>query len=421
MAFVAYARAILGCLVLEGLRAGVWQGVQHGAQTFVADVHQPLSASAQPAEEAICASPALCACRSSMARGIPGLCPKSHGGMSLCTRRARVIALLAWPARREDSCLSEPAYLSAICAESVRTSIGCEPFCCASRESTPWWTRCSIIWALLPYMSDSPWQDLLGIATWRSSTSSMRRDRWKQAPPLYTFVHGGAHSSMIQTVKKSGSVSPSMKQRPWRILETGAAGATDGEQCREQAASGPRDAGGSSHGALLGPPGADGRASERGGALQTLVTTTGGRWWRPPEGTSTRIGPCPSRGRSSGYGPSCCSWTGHRSRAAAGESRRTGSLSRCWGSWQHAESARRTKDGGGGDGDDKKGRGKGGQSDVLVSGEQQLFIGKHKEYGNVMISPELLAYGAQEAEKEVSVMKQERKAREERALARKDI
>ena len=37
-----------------------------------------------------------------------------------------------------------------------------------------------------------------------------------------------------------------------------------------------------------------------------------------------------------------------------------------------------------------------------------------------MISPELLAYVAQEAEKEVAVMKQVRKAREERALARKD-
>ena len=57
---------------------------------------------------------------------------------------------------------------------------------------------------------------------------------------------------------------------------------------------------------------------------------------------------------------------------------------------------------------------------MLVSGEQQLFTGKHKEYGNVMISPELLAYVAQEAEKEVSVMRQVRKAREERALACRD-
>ena len=37
-----------------------------------------------------------------------------------------------------------------------------------------------------------------------------------------------------------------------------------------------------------------------------------------------------------------------------------------------------------------------------------------------MISPELLEYVAKEAEKEVNVMKQVRKAREERALSRKD-
>ena len=86
--------------------------------------------------------------------------------------------------------------------------------------------------------------------------------------------------------------------------------------------------------------------------------------------------------------------------------------------WQYAESARKAKDGDG-DGGGKKSKGSG-KGDVLVSGEQQLFTGKHKEYGNVMISPELFAYVAQEAEKEVSVMKQVRKAREERALARRD-
>ena len=37
-----------------------------------------------------------------------------------------------------------------------------------------------------------------------------------------------------------------------------------------------------------------------------------------------------------------------------------------------------------------------------------------------MISPGLLEYVAKEAEKEVNVMKQVRKAREERALSRKD-
>ena len=85
--------------------------------------------------------------------------------------------------------------------------------------------------------------------------------------------------------------------------------------------------------------------------------------------------------------------------------------------WQYAESAKKQADGGGDGGKKPKGGGKG---DVLVSGELQLFTGKHKEYGNIMISPELLEYVAKEAEKEVNVMKQVRKAREERALSRKD-
>ena len=85
--------------------------------------------------------------------------------------------------------------------------------------------------------------------------------------------------------------------------------------------------------------------------------------------------------------------------------------------WQYAESSKKAGEAGG-SGDNKKGKG-GGKGDVLISGEMQLFTGKHKEYGNIMISPELLEYVSKEAEKEVNVMKQVRKAREERALARK--
>ena len=85
--------------------------------------------------------------------------------------------------------------------------------------------------------------------------------------------------------------------------------------------------------------------------------------------------------------------------------------------WQYAESSKKAGKAGG-SGDNKKGKG-GGKGDVLISGEMQLFTGKHKEYGNIMISPELLEYVSKEAEKEVNVMKQVRKAREERALARK--
>ena len=47
---------------------------------------------------------------------------------------------------------------------------------------------------------------------------------------MRTFGRGGARSSMLQTVRKSGSASPITKLRPGRILETGAAGTTDGEQ-----------------------------------------------------------------------------------------------------------------------------------------------------------------------------------------------
>jgi hypothetical protein len=86
--------------------------------------------------------------------------------------------------------------------------------------------------------------------------------------------------------------------------------------------------------------------------------------------------------------------------------------------WQYAESSKKASEGKTDDGGGKRPKGSG-KGDVLVSKEMELFTGKHKEYGSIMIAPELLAYVAVEAEKEVHVMKQVRKAREERALARK--
>ena len=53
MDFAAYTKAILGCLVLEGLRAGVWTGVQRGAD-LVVPAANPLPAleDAPPAQSA---------------------------------------------------------------------------------------------------------------------------------------------------------------------------------------------------------------------------------------------------------------------------------------------------------------------------------------------------------------------------------
>ena len=43
----------------------------------------------------------------------------------------------------------------------------------------------------------------------------------------------------------------------------------------------------------------------------------------------------------------------------------------------------------------------------------------HREYGDVMIAPELLEYVSKEIAKDASIMKEVRKAREERAAATK--
>ena len=69
--------------------------------------------------------------------------------------------------------------------------------------------------------------------------------------------------------------------------------------------------------------------------------------------------------------------------------------------------------------DKKKGGGKG-KSQGMFSDESLIFAGKHLEMGNVMVCPVLLEHVAKEADREVVVMTAVRKAREERALARKD-
>ena len=51
--------------------------------------------------------------------------------------------------------------------------------------------------------------------------------------------------------------------------------------------------------------------------------------------------------------------------------------------------------------------------------EATIFAGAHKEFGDVMVAPLLLEYVAKEVESEAAVLKQVRKAREERAAANK--
>ena len=80
------------------------------------------------------------------------------------------------------------------------------------------------------------------------------------------------------------------------------------------------------------------------------------------------------------------------------------------------------KAGDGGDGDSKpkkdKGKGRGGLRAGLYD-ESQIFMGSHKEFGDIMVAPDLLDYVSKEVERDASVLKQVRKAREERAAASK--
>lgn len=68
-------------------------------------------------------------------------------------------------------------------------------------------------------------------------------------------------------------------------------------------------------------------------------------------------------------------------------------------------------------------KGDGGKKEDKMNSIQQyestIFAGSHKEFGDVMVAPSLLEYVAKEVESEAAVMKQVRKAREERAAVQK--
>jgi hypothetical protein len=69
-----------------------------------------------------------------------------------------------------------------------------------------------------------------------------------------------------------------------------------------------------------------------------------------------------------------------------------------------------------------KGGGKGNagkEEDGLHKMESAIFLGSHREFGDTMVAPELMDYVSKEVEREASVMKQVRKAREERVAAKK--
>lgn len=66
------------------------------------------------------------------------------------------------------------------------------------------------------------------------------------------------------------------------------------------------------------------------------------------------------------------------------------------------------------DGEKKKGKGK--DSRIGMYDETAIFLGSHKEFGEIMVCPDVLEYVQKEVEREAGVMKQIRNAREERSL-----
>lgn len=73
---------------------------------------------------------------------------------------------------------------------------------------------------------------------------------------------------------------------------------------------------------------------------------------------------------------------------------------------------------GGGKGHPKREKG-GDKFSAMQNYEATIFAGGHKEFGDCMVAPALLEYVAKEVESEAAVLKQVRKAREERASAQK--
>ena len=78
--------------------------------------------------------------------------------------------------------------------------------------------------------------------------------------------------------------------------------------------------------------------------------------------------------------------------------------------------AKETTRGGGGRG---KGKGRGGSPGLID--EASVFLGTHRETGEAMICPALLEFVSAEVEKDASIMKQVRKARDERRLLNKEL
>ena len=66
---------------------------------------------------------------------------------------------------------------------------------------------------------------------------------------------------------------------------------------------------------------------------------------------------------------------------------------------------------------DAKGKGKGSKT-AGVYDESSIFAGTRKEAGDSMVAPDLMEYVAKEVERDASILKQVRKAREERRLAK---
>ena len=69
---------------------------------------------------------------------------------------------------------------------------------------------------------------------------------------------------------------------------------------------------------------------------------------------------------------------------------------------------------------DHKGKGKGGRWQPGLVEEAAVFAGSHREWGDAMIAPDLPDYVAKEVElqRDAAVLKQARKAREERKALR---
>jgi hypothetical protein len=68
------------------------------------------------------------------------------------------------------------------------------------------------------------------------------------------------------------------------------------------------------------------------------------------------------------------------------------------------------------EGEPTSGKGKSKGKHIGLYDESAIFAGTHRECGDAMVAPELLDYVSKEVERDASILKQVRKAREERRL-----